>query len=288
MAELDVARLGSLRSGVVGARIHHLRVATSTMDEARELAEAGAADGTVVVAERQTRGRGRFGRRWVSGAGGDLAFSVVLRPGPDGLRAVNMAATMAVQETAAEVAGRPAAIKWPNDVVMSSRKLSGILVETLASRAGGLDFAIVGIGLNVNLRPAAHPEIGGIATSLAAQAGWALDRTDVLARVLRRMDALYARVRAGEDLVATWAPRIETVGREVTVRWRDRSVSGRALGVDGEGNLLVETAAGLETVVAGEVTLAACPAGGRAARASGQGADDGPDDVDDYQGDDGG
>ena len=282
--ELDVAALGSLRSRLVGSRVHHLEVTASTMDEARALAEAGAAEGTVVVAERQTLGRGRFGRRWVSDAGRDLALSVVLRPGADRLRMVNMAVTMAVQDTAAEVTGRPAAVKWPNDVVMSGRKVCGILVETLASRRGGLEFAVVGVGLNVNLRPSDHPEIGTTATSLAEQAGRAMDRTCVLVSLLGRIDDLYAMVRAGTDLAPLWAPRIETIGRMVSVRWRDRSVSGRARGVDGEGNLLVETGGGLETVVAGEVTLAAHDPAGRAS--GGEGADELPDDVDDDQCDD--
>ena len=262
MGELDISALRSLRSGVVGAAIHHLSVAASTMDEARALAESGAGDGTVVVAERQTRGRGRFDRSWVSDGGRDLAFSVILRPAAEMLRSVNMAATMAVQDVASELTDRPAAIKWPNDVLMSGRKLSGILVESVASRGGGLEFAVVGIGLNVNLRPGDHPEISAIATSLSQQAGRCLDRTDVLLRVLRRLDGSYARVRAGADLSESWAPRIETIGKKVEVRWQDRSVSGIARGVDGEGNLLLETEAGLETIVAGEVTISQGTPGG--------------------------
>ena len=255
MGNLDLARLGSLRSGVVGARLHYVPRVASTMDEARGLAEEGADDGLVVVAEEQTRGRGRFGRGWVSNPGQDLTFSVVLCPPADQLRLVNMAATMAVQETAVATTGRPAAIKWPNDVVMSGKKLSGILVESVTSRSSSLDFAIVGVGLNVNLRPEDHSEIRGIATSLAEQAGRALDRTEVLLQVLSRLDKLYAAVRRGLDLVETWTPRLETIGREIEVSWQGRRVSGRACGVDAEGNLLIQTDRGVTTVVAGEVTL---------------------------------
>ncbi|MDD9995251.1 MAG: biotin--[acetyl-CoA-carboxylase] ligase [Dehalococcoidia bacterium] len=260
MENLDLARLVPLRSGVVGARLRYVPRVTSTMDEARRLAEDGAHDGLVVVAEEQTLGRGRFGRGWVSNPGQDLTFSVVLCPTADQLRLVNMAATMAVQETAVAATGRHAAIKWPNDVVMSGKKLSGILVESVTSRSSSLDFAVVGVGLNVNLRPEDHFEIREIATSLAEQAGRALDRTEVLLQVLGRLDELYSAVRRGLDLVETWTSRLETIGREIDVSWQGRRVSGRACGVDAQGNLLIQTDQGMTTVVAGEVTLSEPPA----------------------------
>ena len=259
MGNLDLVRLGSLRSGVVGARLHYVPRVASTMDEARRLAEDGADDGLVVVAEEQTMGRGRFGRGWVSSPGQDLTFSVMLCPTADQLRLVNMAATMAVQETAVETTGRSAAIKWPNDVVMSGKKLSGILVESVTSRSSSLDFAIVGVGLNVNLRPEAHPEIRDTATSLAEQGGRAIDRTEVLLRVLGRLDELYSAVRRGSNLLKLWTPRLETIGREIEVNWQGRRVSGTPCGVDGEGNLLIQTDQGITTVVAGEVTLSERP-----------------------------
>ena len=111
------------------------------------------------------------------------------------------------------------------------------------------------MGLNVNLRPEDHPEIRGIATSLAEQAERALDRTEVLLQVLSRLDELYSAVRRGLDLVETWTPRLETIGREIEVSWQGSRVSGRACGVDAEGNLLIQTDRGVTTVVAGEVTL---------------------------------
>ena len=255
MAELDLPRLTDLQSGVVGASIHHMARVDSTMNEARALAEGGAEDGLVVVAEEQTMGRGRFERRWISAPGLDLTFSVVLRPRPHQLRMVNMAATMAVQEAAAGVTGRPAAIKWPNDVVMSGRKVSGILVESFSSRLSGLDFAVVGIGLNVNLPTRDHAEIRDIATSLAEQAGLPVDRTGVLIEVLRRLDGLYSALRCRKDLAEMWSQRIDTIGRSVRVRSAELEIVGRACGVDGEGNLLVETANGVAAVVAGDVTI---------------------------------
>ena len=255
---LDLHRLTALRSGTVGSIIEYAHTLGSTMDEARKLAGRGAADGLVVVADEQTKGRGRFDRTWVSTPGLDLTFSVVLRPAAEQMRLVNMAATMAVRDTAEALTGRPAVIKWPNDVQMSGKKLSGILVESVMAPAGGLEFAVIGIGLNVNLKPDSHPDIRHIATSLAQQAGAELDRTYVLLNLLARLDELYAEIRSGTDLSGRWAERIDTLGRCVDVTWGDRTVSGRATGVDRDGNLLIQEhgADGQRTVVvAGEVTL---------------------------------
>jgi BirA family biotin operon repressor/biotin-[acetyl-CoA-carboxylase] ligase len=255
LKELDLTRLATLRSGVVGSRISYARTLGSTMDEARRLAYEGAAEGLVVVTEEQTRGRGRFDRDWVSTPGLDLTFSVVLRPSAERLRQVNMAATMAVQDAANALTGRTATIKWPNDVLVSGRKLSGILIEGVMSPSGGLEFAVIGVGLNVNLRPAEHPEIRDIATSLAQELGTDLDRTNVLLRVLGRLDELYAAIGAGADLSDPWAERLDTIGREVEVVWGDRAVVGRAIGVDRDGDLFVEVDGEITIVVAGEVTL---------------------------------
>jgi BirA family biotin operon repressor/biotin-[acetyl-CoA-carboxylase] ligase len=255
VTSLDLDRLAALHSGVVGSTIEYAHTLGSTMDEARKLAKQGAAEGLVVVADRQTKGRGRFDRTWVSTPGLDLTFSVVLRPDADQLRGVNMATTMAVQDTATALTGRPAVIKWPNDVQMSGKKLSGILVESVMSATGGLEFAVIGIGLNVNLRPDHHPEIRDIATSLAQQTEANLDRTGVLLAVLARLDELYGNIRSGADLSGLWAERLDTIGRDVDVVWGDRTVSGRATGVDLAGNLLITADGQTTTVVAGEVTL---------------------------------
>jgi BirA family biotin operon repressor/biotin-[acetyl-CoA-carboxylase] ligase len=252
---LDLQRLAALRSGVIGSRISYEQELGSTMDEARSMAESGAPEGLVVIAERQTKGRGRFERTWVSTPGLDLTFSVLLRLDADQLRMANMAATMAVQDAALALTDKAAVIKWPNDVLVSGRKLSGILVESVMTATGNLDFAVIGVGLNVNLRPAEHPEIRDIATSLAQESGAPLDRTAVLIDVLARLDDYYGAIRAGKDLSVCWAGRLDTVGRDVDVSWGGRTVSGRATGVDRDGNLLVEAGGEVTTVVAGEVTL---------------------------------
>ena len=225
------------------------------MDELRSLADKGAAEGTVVVAEEQTAGRGRFNRTWVSPRGQNISFSVLLRPTLLQLPYVNMAATLAVRRAVLEVTGLAPRIKWPNDVRIDGRKLSGILIET-AMEGQSVRHAIVGIGVNVNFDPAQFPEITEIATSIFRETGREADRTRVLQLVLEAFDDLYRDVRSGRSLTDDWAAQLETLGRMVEVRWREKAVEGRAEAVDEQGNLLLTLADGSPfTAVAGEVTL---------------------------------
>lgn len=254
--ELDIHLLRRALAGrCIGRRILYYGQVGSTMDEARLLAEGGEPEGTVVIAEEQTAGRGRFNRAWVSPPGENLAFSVVLRPAQAQLRYVNMAATLAVAGAVEALTGLQPAIKWPNDVRLGGKKVSGILIETSMVEAG-LRYAVLGIGLNVNMDPARFPEIAELATSLLRETGRKADRTRVLQEVLVRLDDLYQAVRNGGSLVSRWASMLETLGKVVQVRWRDQVLEGRATGVDDEGNLLLRQPDGSTIpVVAGEVTL---------------------------------
>ena len=255
MIPLDTVGVqASLVDAVVGHRIEYHRLVGSTMNVTRALAREGAAEGTVVIAEEQNKGRGRFDRTWVSPPGLNLYFTVLLRPQPAQLPYMNMAAALGVYEATAEITGLQPTVKWPNDVRIDGRKLSGILVETEFD-GPRLDHSLVGIGVNVNLDPSEHPEIAGLATSLRAATGRQFDRSEVLRLVLSRIDCWYARVRAGKSLTADWAATLETLGRQVELRWRDQVLEGLAESVDDQGNLILLQADGTRiSVVAGEVT----------------------------------
>ncbi len=252
----ETGRLRTLLDGrVIGGRLVHLGAVGSTMDEAAALADAGCAEGTVVLADEQTDARGRFDRRWIGGPGGNVAFSAVLRPELPQLSQLNMAATLGVASAVERIAGVEAAVKWPNDVRVGGKKLSGILIET-SMRAKGLKHAVLGVGINVNLDTSASPAIAGTATSLMAEAGAPLDRAEVLRAVIEDVDDLYAEVRSGGSLTDRWASRLDTLGSTVRVRWRDSEMVGQATGVDEEGNLLLTGPDGsVRTAIAGEVTL---------------------------------
>jgi BirA family biotin operon repressor/biotin-[acetyl-CoA-carboxylase] ligase len=254
--DLDIEAVRAALSGrVIGGRLLHHDVLSSTMDEARLLAGEGWSEGLVVVADEQTAGRGRFDRNWISPPGENLSFSVLLRPTAAELPFVNMAATLAVSKTVAKLVGRPTAIKWPNDVKIGGRKVSGILIETDVG-IGKLRYAVLGIGINVNLDPAAHPEIAAIATSLGHELSRRVNRGEVLQSVLERLDEMYGMVKRGRSLTDEWSEQLETLGRSVAVRWGHRVIEGHASAVDERGHLLVVMPDGSTvTVAGGEVTL---------------------------------
>ena len=259
-SDLDISALqGALARRTIGSRIYHYDAIGSTMDEARRLAAAGAPEGAVVIAEEQTAGRGRFQRAWVSPRGENLSFSVILMPRASQLPYMNMAATLAVARTVAEVAdaaGTPLqpSIKWPNDVRVGGLKISGILIETAIAQDDAVT-AIVGIGLNVNFDPSLYPEIADISTSLYRETGERRNRTPTLRALLAHFDDAYAVVRGGGSLAPDWAALLDTTGQHVRLRWQDAIIEGVAEGVDEQGNLLVRRADGsLYIAAAGEVT----------------------------------
>ena len=252
---LDVDRLRrNLAGRVVGSQIIYHQRLDSTMDEARRLADAGQAEGAVVVAEEQTAGRGRFRREWISPPGENLLFSVVLRPTAAQLRFVNMAATLAVCLTVESETAEAAAIKWPNDVRVGGLKISGILIETAMERRD-VKHTVVGMGINVNLDPAKYPEIASLATSVYRVSGRRVERTAIMEQSLQRFDELYSVVKDGRSLTGQWASRLDTLGKSVRVRWGDRVIEGEAEDVDEDGSLIVARADGSRAVMlAGEVT----------------------------------
>ena len=253
---LDIESLRATLAGRrVGGDIVYFGILSSTMDEARRLAEEGWPEGLVVVAEEQTAGRGRFDRHWISSPGDSLSFSVLLRPSSEQLPHVNMAATLAVAKAVASLTGHTSSIKWPNDVRVGGRKVAGILIET-DSGIGELRYAVVGIGVNVNLDASEYPEIASTATSIAAESGSHEDGTQVLRAILEHLDDMYGDVRRGRSLTEEWSEHLDTLGRNVEVRWGHRVFGGLAREVDGRGNLLIDRPDGTTmTVVGGEVTL---------------------------------
>jgi BirA family biotin operon repressor/biotin-[acetyl-CoA-carboxylase] ligase len=215
----------------------HLRATTSTNDRARELAAAGAPHGTLVTAAEQSAGRGRQGRTWSAPPGRALLMSLVLHDPPSLLP---LAAAVAV----AEAAGPQASIKWPNDVLLGGRKVAGILAEGRPQEG----WAVLGVGLNVAVRPAdLPPELRDTAAGLGLQPA---DVETVLARVLAALQRTLS-LDAG-TLLDAWRRRDALLGRELS--WS--AGRGRGGGIDGAGRLIVELPGGGRTALdAGEVHL---------------------------------
>lgn len=253
-----------MEAGGLGAKIIHHESVGSTNDEARALAAAGAPEGTVVVAEEQTGGKGRLGRRWESPRGTGVWLSVILRPPlpPAEVSPLTLVAAVAVAEAIERATGLRPGIKWPNDVLVNGRKVCGILTE-LSAEVERINHVILGIGINVNLASADLPEeVRGSASSLAAEAGAPVSRARLAGELLSRLDYWYrVFLRQGFDPAReVWKRYSITLGRPVTASSRTQRIEGIAVDVEGDGALLIEMADGSrQRVLAGEVTLRAIP-----------------------------
>jgi BirA family biotin operon repressor/biotin-[acetyl-CoA-carboxylase] ligase len=224
------------------------------MDTARKAAKEGAAEGTVVIANTQTAGRGRLGRAWLSPKG-SLSMSLILKPSLDNLPQLIMIASLAVVRAIKEVAGLETQIKWPNDVLIKGKKVCGILIENEV-KGDKVDFAIIGIGINVNLNPSAFPEISEIATSLSHELGKEIPKAKFTTTLLFELEQLYLEARAGAPLYEEWRGRLETLGRWIQVKTGNTTEQGRTETVTATGNLILRRADGsLTEIVAGDVTV---------------------------------
>ncbi len=253
-----------LYTQIIGRRILHFEQITSTMDEASALAEKGAEDGTVVLAEEQSAGRGRFSRPWLSPKG-NLSLSVLLRPERRMADFVSMLAGLAVVRSVRKTTGLEAYLKWPNDVLLRGRKLSGILVETSYS-SNELQYVVVGIGINLSFDPSMAPELSDTAAGLDLEAGRPIEQGEMLRNLLQEMDALYLDLKGSDQQspdVASGSLRIldeyrsclSTLGQQVEVTWKNDTYRGYADDVDETGNLILRLDTGrTKTIFAGEVT----------------------------------
>jgi BirA family biotin operon repressor/biotin-[acetyl-CoA-carboxylase] ligase len=246
--------LEALTARCLGRGLEYRAVLGSTQDLARELARAGAVEGTVVLAGRQTGGRGRLGRAFVSPRGG-LYLTVILRPSLAQLRPLPIVAALAVARGLEQVAGLRTAIKWPNDVLVAGRKVCGILVESQLT-GEAVDWVLLGIGVNVNADMSGYPEIAAIATSAAAEAGHPVSREALAAAVLNELEELYVGAQAGRRVQDEWRLRLETLGRRVRATSGEAVEEGVAEDVDEDGALVLRRSDGSRvTIAAGDVTL---------------------------------
>jgi BirA family biotin operon repressor/biotin-[acetyl-CoA-carboxylase] ligase len=255
---LDATELAPHLTGT-WRRIEWRAEVDSTQEVVRELARGGAEEGTVVIAEAQTAGRGRLGRTWHSPPGTNLYCSVLLRPAvaPATVPQLALVAGLAVAE-AIETCGLRPALKWPNDVLLDGRKVVGILTE-MEAELERVRVVIVGIGVNVNTAADQFPPyLRETATSLAIAAGRPIDRGRFTADLLAALEACYRRFLAGgfPPLRDAWERRSVLTGRRVAVRAHDVEVAGEVAGIDDDGALrLVDESGAVRRVVAGEVTL---------------------------------
>jgi BirA family biotin operon repressor/biotin-[acetyl-CoA-carboxylase] ligase len=239
----------------------------STNDVAKELAAQGAPQGTVLVADEQTAGRGRLNRRWNAPPGTSLLCSILFRPQllPSQANRLTMLCSMAAADAVEQAAGLSARAKWPNDLIVESqvsnrgshewRKLAGILSET-GLVGEELVFVVVGIGINVNILPETLPRLAPRATSILAETGRRIDRAQLLTMLLQGAETRYERLERGENPRQEWSSRLAWLGERVQVATSEGLLTGTAEAVDADGALRLRTDDGsVRRLLAGDVTL---------------------------------
>lgn len=232
----------------------------STNDRAKELAAQGSAEGSLVVSEDQNRGRGRKGRTWFSTASHGICISMILRPSmnPSEASRITLMTAVALAETFRDITGLEVTIKWPNDILIRGRKLSGILTE-MSMEMDRVDYVVVGVGVNVN-NPADHfpAEVRDIATSLAVETGHAVSRVDLLRQFLARFESCYALVEGQgfSQIMKRWKALSDIIGRTVAVDLIGSRIQGRVEDVDETGVLVLRDGDGqVHRVISGDVLL---------------------------------
>lgn len=251
--------LQGLKSGIIGRRVHLLSETASTNTLAAAMAREGAAEGTVVIAERQTGGKGRLGRTWISPPG-NLYLSVILQPviPPSKAPLLTLMGAVAVVSALREPFGLRAGIKWPNDIFLTGKKAGGILTE-MNAEPERIHHVILGIGLDVNMDLLSLPaDVRRHATTLFAETGRKIDRSVLLRRILEEFDNWYRRFLESEDAVlAKWREYDVTLGSRISVVVGPGSVmTGTAEGLDAEGRLVLRLGDGARRAfAAGDVTI---------------------------------
>lgn len=232
----------------------------STNTRAKELARANAPHGTVLVADTQTGGRGRLGRRFHSPAASGIYMSVIIRPqcAPSELMHLTCAAAVAACDAVETVVGIRPKVKWINDLVYGKRKLAGILTELGLGTDGMVDYAIIGIGINCCQKEADFPEdIRKIAASLEMITEKAVDRAELAAALMEELEKISRVLVSGkEDLMRRYRSDCVTIGQSISLLRGDAVRHGTALDIDSDGALIVQFDGGaVETVNSGEVSI---------------------------------
>ena len=249
-----------LKTQIVGVEMHYRPSVESTNYLAKALAYHGAKDGTIVVAEEQTGGKGRLDRKFFSPRGKGIWFSVILRPNilpKDASKCTLMAAVAVAQ--AMNRFNLKSEIKWPNDIMFNGRKLVGILTE-MTGEIGKIDYIVIGVGINVNISRDEFPEeICDVAASLSEMTGEEMSRVQIFRAVLEEFDKLYREISANgfDKIFKLWRKYNVTLGKKVRVISAEdgKSFEGTAVDLNEDGALVVETADGRQAVYAGDVSI---------------------------------
>ncbi len=254
----DTSILAGLKTTLIGRKIHFFDKLYSTNDRAAHIARQGAPEGTVIISETQEGGRGRLGRAWTSPPGVNVYASVILRPraAPHELQGITLLGAVAVAEAVSHFTTRAPSVKWPNDVLLDSKKVAGILME-MHTEAEMASFVIAGIGVNVNMTKNMFPrELNRRATSIIAASEGEVSRTDFTQRLFLSLEIWYKIFleKGLSAIIEAWRKYFTSEGKPVRVRVFKNTIDGTCLGVDNDGALLIRLASGAtKRVLAGDI-----------------------------------
>ncbi len=246
------------RTEWVGEEIFYFPVIDSTNTKAKQLAEEGYPGGTLVVAEQQDAGKGRRGRSWESPRGMSIYMTLMLKPeiDPNNASMLTLVAALAVSAAVRKLTGRPAGIKWPNDIVMNGKKICGILTE-MSAQFDYVNHIVIGIGINVN-NESFPEEIAQMATSLYLETGERYNRAALMEEVWEQFEHYYAAFLKTEDLsglVKEYNAHLVNMHQIVSVLDPKEPFEGKAMGITPRGELIVDTWESRKLVSAGEVSV---------------------------------
>ena len=256
----------NLKTSFVGRELSFHKELNSTNDTARELASKGAKEGFAVVADSQTKGKGRLGRRWESPASVNIYTSIILRPDmpPAHAPQLTLVAAVAVAVTVSNFLNNGSdckpepAVKWPNDILINSKKVAGILTE-MNSETDRINFVIIGIGVNINMTRKMFPEeLRPMATSLKEEIGKEISRIDFIQTLYLNLETWYKRyLKHGfEPICKAWTGYFNMAGKVVKVRQMDKAIEGVAMGIDDNGALLLREKNGnITRIISGDVEI---------------------------------
>jgi BirA family biotin operon repressor/biotin-[acetyl-CoA-carboxylase] ligase len=249
----------NLKTKIFGKNVLSYRTLGSTNQLGFRLAESGASEGTLIVADEQTKGRGRMGKSWHSPPKLGLWMSLILRPDIPPFKApgLSICAGLALAQAISKLTGMEAKIKWPNDCLMNGRKVGGILLE-LSAELDRINFVIAGIGVNINQQPSDFPrKLSSVATSVRIEYGKEVSRMKLLALFLQRFEAIYLDFKKkGLAPQRRLIKRFSSLlGRQVAVKFGKEKIEGVAEDIDDNGSLVIRARREKRVVRAGEVTV---------------------------------
>ncbi len=256
----------NLKGSFIGKNLYYEEKVDSTNTLARDLASKNAKSGSAVIADCQEKGRGRNGKIWTSPCGRNIYMSIILKPkfNPETAQGMTIIAAVSAADAIAEVASLEPQIKWPNDILIGNKKVSGILTE-MGTQNMTIDYIVVGIGMNVNiLEEDMDAGIKDIATSLLIESKKTngserfLDRNKLIASILNKFDKYYEMFLSTglSSVLGYYQKYFGMMGKTIEINIKDRRVAGQVVGIDSKGAPLLQTGENeLETIVFGEVYL---------------------------------